>query len=113
MQIIYNGFLQQHIYEYIVDISKEFGYALEVETLPENMAKWVKNNLDTHTIIGENCQGQPSSYETKMYAIVRRDVIDDPLFLFFKTQKEKDKFIEDFEDLIINKEPFQVMMEDK
>jgi hypothetical protein len=53
-------------------------------------------------------QAQPPR-KTKHYCIIRRESKDEPLFLFLKTQKEKDAVVRDFPDLIVNEFPFKTV----
>lgn len=107
MSIIYDGLLQTYVAEYIKDAAKKYGHAIEMRSLPPNWNKWTDENLVDYTITGTTCFGGPSSRETKMYCVIHREDKTEPLFLFLKTEKERDAVVRAFPDLVVNENPFR------
>lgn len=110
MSIIYDGLLQTYVAEWIRDAADEFGHAIEMSSLPPNWNEWIKENLEDYTASSENCMGQKTIMQSKVYCLVRRHDNTEPLFLFLKTQKETDAVLQGFPDLVVNKSPFRTVI---
>jgi len=106
MALIYDGLLKTITAENVANAAIEYGYVLEMQSLPKNWAMWYEENLIDYPIQREGCMGELYFTQTKMYSIVQREK-GEPFFLFLKTKKEKDAVVRDFPDLIVSENPFK------
>lgn len=111
MSLIYDGFLNTEVADSIKSASKNYNEVIEISSLPPNWSDWAKDNLIDYNLRSENCMGQSYVKKTKMYSIVSRWADkDQPLFLFFKTAKEKNAVAESFPELVVNLHPFKTIV---
>jgi len=110
MSIIYDGVLQTYVAEYIKDTLKDYGHVIEMYSLPPNWNEWIKDNLVDYTSTSENCMGQSSVRQTKSYCIIHRQDKSEPLFLFLRTQKEKNAVVQAFFHLVLSEKPFKTLI---
>lgn len=110
MAIIYDGVLQDRTVEYIDSLLHNFGEVLEMYKLPDGWTEWSEANMEDYVTIAEDCQGQPYGHKSKSYGLVRRNDPGEPLFVFFKTRKEKQLVMDAFPDLVLNESPFTTII---
>jgi len=109
MPLIYEGPLSDEITNYISSMLKQYNYVIEISSLPDNWHEWSNENVISYDAITEDCMGRSCSHKTKMYAIV--NINKESAFLLFKAKEEKDAFVHDFPDLVINETPFRTLIE--
>lgn len=110
MAVIYDGTLPNRMVEYINLLLYDFSEAIEMHKLPDDWSQWSEHWLRDYTSMAEDCQGYPYTHKSKSYAILRRNDPIEPLFLFLKTQREKQAVLEAFPDLILNASPFRTII---
>lgn len=108
---IYNGGLSDRTVEYIESAFETYSYALEIKQMPANWLEWIKDNLLDYSISNEDCQGNVTTVLTKAYCQVWKGSTTDSIFLFLKSLVEKKAVIEAFPELIVDKEPFKIIID--
>ena len=113
MEIIYDGLLSKDTLGYIESMAAEYPNAVEVTCADfpwQHFHFWKEQVLPLYPVAKENCMGQAYIKETHMFGIVSNEGDSDVRFYFFKTDKEKQDFISEFSDHIIDTDPFKVIV---
>lgn len=110
MRYLYDGFISERMAENIEDMAKSYGYVVEISQWPQNWYEWQKANLKDYPHVTEDCMGQSYTEQRKHYGFVQEDFNQRPMFLFLKSQEEKNYFIRDFPKLVVNESPFKTVV---
>jgi hypothetical protein len=108
MRFVYDGFLSAQTAGFVEDMSRSYGHVVELARLPTDWHTWQEAHLTDYTQACETCMGQAYTRTTKMYALVHNG--DRSVFLFLKSQPEKDAVVRAFGELLVSAEPFRTLV---
>lgn len=113
--LIYNGALTDDVLSNVKQMLTKYPNMCEITHMPlyELFKKWQDDECPLYTTSHESCMGQDYTREQTLYGLVHKDFIGGgrEAFIFFKSRKELDGFMERFYEHVIDKVPFKTILE--
>lgn len=107
-----SGILDGQTAEYVKGMTNDYPYVVEVVGLHGEPWKkfigWAEKNFPQYTFwINSGSTGEDYQTSRVLYGVVNKNGDAAGSFMCFKSQKEKQMFIEAFEGFVTNKDPFR------
>jgi hypothetical protein len=109
MRLIYNGALDERTSDMVRDTVRKYAYFVEIRTdnkFWDIFHNWSKDHLVLYNSWGEDCMGQKYEKSSHCYSTFPKNGEKDDRFFAFKSRAEKEFFVRDFSNIIINADPF-------
>jgi len=115
MTLIYDGALTEYTAHAVQRMLNKYPNVCEISQVPDGnvFLQWMKDECPLYTTNHEDCMGGSYTREQTLYGLVHKnfgDKDDTVVFIFFKSKNEMDGFNMRFEEVIINKKPFQTVL---
>ena len=86
---------------------RKYESVLHITKLPDDFFNWTHKNLVKYPMVSESCMGEPYTRFVNNYTVI---YLDDSILLFLKSALEKQLIIDNFPEIIINKNPFKTII---
>lgn len=112
MNLLYDGVLDASTAEYVASLARSYPYIVEVSPVDESFwahfREWADKTLDVHSVPTESgSSGETYIKRTHLWGTVSKNNEADTRFICFNTQREKDAFVAEFQNVNINSNPFR------
>lgn len=122
MRLIYKGTISEDEANWCKEKLHDYPYAIELKRIPEHQK--LTSVLKQHTWYKQSdLFDSTTEMRSILYGIVQKNFMHGPrdengyfigeCFIFLKDREDYDAFVENFDEIIINKDPFMVSIETK